>query len=174
MDELRPEVEKDAPGVEIEFTQILQDMLGDLQGTPEPVEVKLFGDNMPALEATADDVGDKLQKIPGIVDFKGGAEGQSGKRIPCRPHASRPHGSDRGSDHAAGQSGALGLAETSLRESDRTIDIRIRFPDSFRYDYNDIAQFPSLPRRSKWCRWTPSPRWKTCKAKARYCGKISA
>ena len=46
MEAIRPEIEHDAPGVEIELTQILQDMLNDLQGVPEPVEIKLFGDNM--------------------------------------------------------------------------------------------------------------------------------
>ena len=38
----------------IEFVQILQDMLGDLEGTPEPVEVKLFGDDLSTLEGLAD------------------------------------------------------------------------------------------------------------------------
>ncbi len=142
MDELRPEVEKDAPGVEIEFTQILQDMLGDLQGTPEPVEVKLFGDNMPALEATADDVGDKLQKIPGIVDFKGVQKGNPEIVFHVDPTQAGRMGLTVDQITQQVKAGLLGLAETSLRESDRTIDIRVRFPDSFRYDYNDIAQFP--------------------------------
>ena len=71
MEAIRPEIEHDAPGVEIELTQILQDMLNDLQGAPEPVEIKLFGDNMPLLEQTADEIGDKLQKIEGIEGFKG-------------------------------------------------------------------------------------------------------
>ena len=34
-----------APRLEIEFVQLLQDMLGDLEGTPTPIEVKIFGDD---------------------------------------------------------------------------------------------------------------------------------
>jgi CzcA family heavy metal efflux pump len=142
MDELRPEVEKDAPGVEIEFTQILQDMLGDLQGTPEPVEVKLFGDNLEALEKTAGEVGDKLQKIPGIVDFKGVQKGNPEIVFHVDPTQAGRIGLTVDQITQQVKAGLLGITETSLRQADRTIDIRVRFPDSFRYDYNDIVQFP--------------------------------
>jgi len=40
--------------------------------------------------------------------------------------------------------GLLGLTETELRESDRAVDIRVRFPDAFRYNYSDVLQFPVL------------------------------
>ena len=30
---------------EIELIQVLQDMLGDLEGNPEPIEIKIFGDD---------------------------------------------------------------------------------------------------------------------------------
>ncbi len=146
MDELRPEVEKDAPGVEIEFTQILQDMLGDLQGTPEPVEVKLFGDNLTTLEKTAGEVGGKLQKIPGIVDFKGVQKGNPEIVFHVDPTQAGRIGLTVDQITQQVKAGLLGITETSLRQADRTIDIRVRFPDSFRYDYNDIVQFPVVTR----------------------------
>ena len=34
----------------IEFVLLLQDMLGDLEGNPEPVEVKIFGNDLPTLD----------------------------------------------------------------------------------------------------------------------------
>jgi CzcA family heavy metal efflux pump len=142
MDSLRPLVEQDAPGVEIEFTQILQDMLGDLQGTPEPVEVKLFGDNMALLEQSANEIGAKIQKIPGIVDYKGIQKGNPEIVFHVDPTQAGRLGMSV--DQIAQQisAGLLGDTETSLRQADRTVDIRVRFPDSFRYDYNKISQFP--------------------------------
>ncbi len=144
MEELRPQIEHDAPGVEIEFTQILQDMLNDLQGVPEPVEIKLFGDNMPLLEQTSDEVGDKLQKIAGITGFKGIEKGNPEIVFHIDPAATGRVGLtvDQVTDQV--HAGLIGEAETSLRQGDRTVDIRVRFPDSFRYDYNKIAQFPIL------------------------------
>jgi CzcA family heavy metal efflux pump len=142
MDSMRPLVAQDAPGVEIEFTQILQDMLGDLQGTPEPVEVKLFGDNMTLLEQAADEVGDKIQKIKGIVDYKGIQKGNPEIVFHVDPTQAGRVGMtvDQITDQV--HAGLLGEVATSLRQADRTVDIRVRFPDAFRYDYGKISQFP--------------------------------
>jgi multidrug efflux pump subunit AcrB len=117
-------------------------MLGDLQGTPEPVEVKLFGNNMQDLEKVADEIAPKLQKLDGIVDFKTVQKGNPEIVYHVDPAAAGRAGLTV--DQVAAQVGAglLGLTETSLRQADRTIDIRVRFPDSFRYNYESIRQFP--------------------------------
>src|SRR4029453_5449298 len=43
IEELRDKLHEAVPLVDIEFVQLLQDMLGDLEGNPEPIEVKIFG-----------------------------------------------------------------------------------------------------------------------------------
>ncbi len=144
MNELRPLVEQDAPGVEIEFTQILQDMLGDLQGVPEPVEVKLFGDNVAVLDKIADEVGDKLVKIPGIVDYKGPQKGNPEIVFHVDPTQAGRVGLSVDQVSQQVSAGLLGVTETSLRQGDRTIDIRVRFPDTFRYNLSSISQFPII------------------------------
>src|SRR5438105_2076881 len=75
MSDLRADITKSIPGVEIEFIQILQDMLGDLEGTPEPVEVKIFGSDLSDLNRIADELGPKLEEIRGVVDYKGPQRG---------------------------------------------------------------------------------------------------
>src|SRR5947199_7681890 len=40
--EVRGKVSQQEPELDIEFTQVLQDMISDLTGAPEPVVVKLF------------------------------------------------------------------------------------------------------------------------------------
>src|SRR4030095_4855085 len=40
--DLRGRGHEAAPLAEIEFVQLLQDMLGDLEGNPEPIEIKIF------------------------------------------------------------------------------------------------------------------------------------
>ncbi len=42
MARVRARVESEVPAVRVEFVQILQDLIGDLAATPEPVEIKLF------------------------------------------------------------------------------------------------------------------------------------
>lgn len=142
MDDLRPKVIALAPGVDIEFTQILQDMLGDLQGTPEPIEIKLFGDDMTTLEKLADEVGDKIQKIPGVVDYKGVQKGNPEIVFQVDPASAGRVGLSVQQITDQVHDGLLGGVDSQLRQADRAIDIRVRFPDSFRYNEQDIEQFP--------------------------------
>ena len=65
-------------GIEIEFVQLLQDMLGDLEGNPTPIEVKVFGDDPDVLAELAEQVEDALGKIDGVVDVVGVAARQPG------------------------------------------------------------------------------------------------
>ena len=53
MDGVRDAIHAAVPGLRVEFVQIMQDMIGDLSGNPNPVEIKLFGSDQAALERTA-------------------------------------------------------------------------------------------------------------------------
>ena len=69
--DLRPKLQEAAPLVEIEFVQLLQDMLGDLEGSPTPIEVKIFGDDPEMLETLAEPVEQMLEHVEGVVDVVG-------------------------------------------------------------------------------------------------------
>jgi CzcA family heavy metal efflux pump len=144
MDELRQTILTKIPGVRVEFTQVLQDMIGDMEGNPNPIEVKIFGSNMPDLERLADVIGPKMQQIPGVVDFQGVLKGNPEIVVHVDPVQAGRLGLTV--DQVSQQVGAglLGLTETDLRQTDRAIGIRVRFPDSFRYNYPDVQQFPIL------------------------------
>jgi CzcA family heavy metal efflux pump len=139
---LREWIGQNIPGIDVEFTQVLQDMLGDLEGSPEPVELKLFGNNMNVLEQVADEVGPQLQKIQGIVDFVGIEKGNPEIVYHVDPGLAGRAGLTSDQVTQQVKAGLLGATPTQFREADRTVDIRARFPDSFRYNLNDIQQFP--------------------------------
>ena len=42
MADVRERVKKQEPELDVEFTQVLQDMIGDLSNAPEPIQIKLF------------------------------------------------------------------------------------------------------------------------------------
>ncbi|MGO9641484.1 MAG: efflux RND transporter permease subunit [Candidatus Acidiferrales bacterium] len=142
MDDLRGQIAKSVPGAQVEFSQILQDMLGDLEGSPEPIEIKIFGDDLNVLEQAANQVGPLIQKVPGVVDFKSVEKGNPEIVFHVDPGLAGRVGMTVDSVSEQVSAGLLGLTETSLRQADRTIDIRVRFPDSFRNDLNSIQQFP--------------------------------
>ena len=49
--------------MDVEFMQVLQDMIGDLSNAPEPVQIKLFSTDAAALQDWAPHVADAIEKI---------------------------------------------------------------------------------------------------------------
>jgi len=72
--EVREKIQQQEPALDVEFTQVLQDMINDLTGEPEPVEIKLFAQDGALLEQWAPTVADAIHKIPGVVDVLNGIE----------------------------------------------------------------------------------------------------
>ena len=144
MNSLRADINKSIAGVDVEFIQILQDMLGDLEGSPEPVEVKIFGSNSDQLNKIADELGPRIEKIPGIVDYKGPRAGNPELLINIDPTQAAHVGLTVDQVTQQLQDSLLGDSTTDLRQSDRLIPIRVRYPDSFRYQENNIRQFPII------------------------------
>jgi CzcA family heavy metal efflux pump len=72
--DVRARVREKVPAVEVEFPQLLQDMIGDLTSAPQPIEIKLFSQQPDLLREWAPKVGDELHKIKGVVDILNGIE----------------------------------------------------------------------------------------------------
>ena len=70
--ELRDRATTVAPALEIEFGQRIADLLGDLIGRPQPVVIKIFGDDQATLQELALKVQEKLNTIKGVADVMNG------------------------------------------------------------------------------------------------------
>ena len=62
------------PQLDIEFFQILQDIINDLSNAPEPIQIKLFSNDEALLAQLGPRVGDAIEKIPGVVDVENGID----------------------------------------------------------------------------------------------------
>ena len=74
MEELRSEIRQQEPAVDVEFTQVLQDMIGDLSNAPEPIQIKLFSSDAALLRDWGPKVGDAISKVDGVVDVLNGID----------------------------------------------------------------------------------------------------
>jgi multidrug efflux pump subunit AcrB len=72
--DIRAEVKSKEPQLDVEFTQVLQDMIGDLSNAPEPIQIKLFNNNPDVLDNVATRVADAIKAQPGVVDVQDGLE----------------------------------------------------------------------------------------------------
>jgi len=70
----RAEIKKTEPELDVEFTQVLQDMINDLSNAPEPIQIKLFANDPALLANVAPRVGDAIGKVPGVVSVEDGIE----------------------------------------------------------------------------------------------------
>ena len=72
--DIRAEIKKTEPELDVEFTQVLQDMIGDLSNAPEPIQIKLFSSDPKLLYDLGPRVGDAISKIKGVVDVENGVD----------------------------------------------------------------------------------------------------
>jgi multidrug efflux pump subunit AcrB len=72
--EVREKLHEEVPMLDVEFVQLLQDMIGDLTSAPEPIAIKLFSQDPELLKTWAPKVGEAIKKLPGIVDVLNGIE----------------------------------------------------------------------------------------------------
>jgi CzcA family heavy metal efflux pump len=72
--EVRRKVNERYPQLDVDFPQILQDMIGDLTSSPDPIEIKLYSPNAGLLAQWAAKVGVTIKAVPGVKDVKNGIE----------------------------------------------------------------------------------------------------
>ncbi len=72
MDAIRSRIETEVPGLQIELAQLMGDLIGDLTAVPQPIEVKLFGSDLPTLEQAARSVAQAISDVHGVVDVRDG------------------------------------------------------------------------------------------------------
>lgn len=131
--ELRDEIKEAEPALDIEFVGILSDVIGDLQGNPEPIEVKLFSEDAAALKATADKVEEAIKKVPGVVDTLNGVV-ISGPAVTFNidPLRAAQFGVTANDVAATVTIAMSGDATSSILQQDRLIRVRVIFPPDVR------------------------------------------
>jgi multidrug efflux pump subunit AcrB len=70
----RAQVNKRFPQLDTDFFQLLEDMIGDLTSSPDPIEIKLFSENLDLLKVWAAKIGDAIKTVGGVTDVKNGIE----------------------------------------------------------------------------------------------------
>jgi len=68
IDIIRKKVESTQPALQIDFGQVIGDMLGDLMASTQPIEVKIYGDNPKVLQGLAKQVAAIVENVKGTAD----------------------------------------------------------------------------------------------------------
>ena len=141
VDSIRDRILNSVPGVSIEFSQVLQDLIGDLSGVPEPIEVKVFGPDQKTIEATARQVANRMRSIHGLADVFDGIVLSIPEQAVVVDNTSAAHyGLSADDIRAALNSVIQGTIATNVLSGDRLVGVRVRYPDAFHEDLGTLSE----------------------------------
>ncbi|HEX7858057.1 MAG TPA: efflux RND transporter permease subunit [Sphingobium sp.] len=143
MADIRGQIVHKVPGLEIETAQLMEDLIGDLTAVPQPIEVKLFGDDPGELSDAARHVGEAIGKITGVVEVVDGLR-VAGDALTVKVHPALAMQQGLDPDTVATQLEALigGVQGTQLRIGEQLVTARIRAPGDLRSRAGMIANLP--------------------------------
>ena len=133
MTDLRGRIADQVPGLEVELIQLMGDLIGDLTAVPQPIEVKLYGNDEGALAAAAAAVTSALEGISGVVEVAP-SDRVAGDAITITPDRAIMALSGLDADTVARQVGDLvgGNPVSTVQQGDRSINIRVWTPQRLR------------------------------------------
>ena len=141
--DLREEIAKEEPALEVEFVQVLQDQIGDLTGAPEPIEIKLFSEDAAVLRDWAPKVAEAISKVDGVVDMKNGIENTiSGPAVVFQVNPTVAARAGFTPEEVATDASALLEGEPAavpVVANDRAYTIRVRFPEGQRASLDSMS-----------------------------------
>ena len=143
MDDVRGRIEQEVPGLEVDFVQVLQDLINDLAGNPNPIEVKLFGENKADVEKVASSLADQLGKVKGLVDIKSGVI-EAGPQVEFLPNELEigRHGLTPTQVSDQMEASLLGTVATQVVQGDRQVPVRVRLSRDRRDTLESVQTLP--------------------------------
>ena len=146
LEQMRHDFEQRFPQVNWDFHGYLDDLMGDLQQAPNPVEINLFSPDMEWLKQTAPRVEADIQKIPGVVDtFDGLTETGPSVNLHVRSVDAARFGLTAQDIANAANTALLGQVSSYVLDGDRTVDIRVMAEPG---SVDSVAKLQSLPIRT--------------------------
>jgi CzcA family heavy metal efflux pump len=148
--EVRGKVAAAVPRFRVEFVEILSDVLDDASGNARPLEIKLFGADLAALERYASALSPKVAKVEGLDDFFGGiAEPAAEMEMKIRGAEASRLGLTPQEVSTEVSGALLGVSAGEIRLDDRSIGVRVRAPDSVRFNARRLGALPVFSAQTR-------------------------
>ena len=129
-------------GVKFEAVDIGQVMMG---GAQAPVEIKIFGKEIPVLKEVADTIVARIQDVEGLRDITHSlSEAQPEYHIKISREEASRMGLMVSQVANTIQTASLGTVATRYREGNEEVDVRVRFKEKFRDSLEDIKNIPIM------------------------------
>jgi CzcA family heavy metal efflux pump len=129
MNAVRKDIAVAVPNLKVDMVAILSDLVGDIAGTPQPVEIKLFGPDITVLKSLAHTVGTAVSSVKGVVDEADGITDSGPETmVKVDPVNAAEHGLGTDSVTAAAEGALDGDVPTSIKRGDVLEPVRVHYP----------------------------------------------
>jgi heavy metal efflux system protein len=140
-DEIRSKIEHTLPSLTVDFGQVINDMLGDLMSSVQPIEVKVFGDNHQKLIELSKQIADSLSSVEGTADvFDGIVTASPMISVIPKEDQLRQFGLSPAELQAQVETCLSGTLVGTIPEKEQLRDIRMMFPQSNQTPYEKLKQ----------------------------------
>ncbi len=138
-DEIRRRIEEKLPQLTIDFGQVIGDMLGDLMSSVQPIEVKVFGDDVKRLETLSQEIAAEIEKVNGTADVNDGliVAGPTLSLIPNVPVLAQ-FGMTPADFQLQLQTQIEGTVVSNMIDKEQIVDVRLIYPDAYKTSVSDI------------------------------------
>jgi CzcA family heavy metal efflux pump len=141
--DIRKQVEASQPALRIDFGQVIGDMLGDLMTSVQPVEVKIFGNDILKLQELSKQVADVISHVEGTADVFNGIV-IAGPSINIEPNSSTlaQYGITPANLQFQLQSSLEGNIAGSVYDREQLSNIRLVYPGNKTLSVAGISKTP--------------------------------
>jgi CzcA family heavy metal efflux pump len=131
--ELRRKITTTEPAIEVEFPHILEDLVGDLAWSPQPIEIKVYNDDDKVYKQVAHQIEEWLPKVKGVVDIANRTV-LIGPAVNFRVDPDKAMRAGFGVKDVADIQAAMmdGELASNMIRGDRLVGIRVRYPAAYR------------------------------------------
>ena len=139
MSEVRQQGARTVPALRIETSQLMEDLIGDLTGVPQPVDVKLFSPDEQALLATAPQVQKALNAVKGVIEVKGIVQAGDALDIKIDRVKAALEGMDPDAITKLLDIYLTGQVTTHVQQGPRLVGVRVWVPSDNRTTESDLG-----------------------------------
>jgi CzcA family heavy metal efflux pump len=127
--ELRHKITTTEPAIDVEFPHILEDLVGDLAWSPQPIEIKVYHDDDRVYKQVAHQIEEWLPKVKGVVDIVNRTI-VIGPAVNFRVDPEKAMRAGFGVKDVADIQAAMmdGELASNMIRGDRLVGIRVRYP----------------------------------------------
>ncbi|MBA2250856.1 MAG: efflux RND transporter permease subunit [Chitinophagaceae bacterium] len=139
IEDIRKRVESTQPALRVDFGQVINDMLGDLMTSVQPIEVKIFGDDKEKLQQLSNQVAGIVENTKGTADVFNGIV-ITGPSVSVQPDFARmsQFGISPANLQYQLQTSLEGNIIGNIFEKEQSFPVRLLYPRSNKLSISDI------------------------------------